>query len=84
MTHLRTLTTGKANQAISGYFCESTMYNDALQELRRYGRTDIIINDFVNRLQSFNQSSTHRRDSCMEFSTFISNMVETFRTLGIR
>ena len=47
MTHLQTLTTGKANQAISGYSCNSTMYNAALHELRRrYGRPDIIINDF--------------------------------------
>ena len=83
MTHLQTLTTGKAKQAISGYSFNSTMYNAALQELRRrYGRPDIIINDFVNRLQSFKQPSTHRRDSYMEFSTFISNMVEAFRTLG--
>ena len=86
MTHLQTLTTGKANQAISGYSCNSTMYNAALHELRRrYGRPDdIIINDFVNRLQSFKQPSTHRRDLYMEFSTFISNMVETFRTLGFK
>ena len=85
MTHLQTLTTGKANQAICGYSCNSTMYNAALHELRRqYGRPDIIINDFVNRLQSFKQPSTHRRDSYMEFSTFISNLVETFRTLGFK
>ena len=85
MTHLQTLTTGKAKQAISGYSFNSTMYNAALQELRRrYGRPDIIINDFVNRLQSFKQPSTHRRDSNMELSTFISNMVETFRTLGFK
>ena len=85
MTHLKTLTTGKANQAICGYYCNSTMYNAALHELRRqYGRPDIIINDFVNRLQSFKQPSTHRRDSYIEFATFISNMVETFRTLGFK
>ena len=40
--------------------------------------------DFVNRLQSFKQPSTHRRDPYMEFSTFISNMVEIFRTLGFK
>ena len=85
MTHLQTLTTGKANQTISGYSCNRTMYNAALHEQRRrYGRPDIIINDFVNRLQSFKQPSTHRRDSHIEFSTFISNMVETFRTLGFK
>ena len=85
ITHLLTLTTGKENQAISGYFCNSTMYNAALHELRRrYGRPDIIINNFVNRLQSFKQPSTHRTDSYIEFSTFISNMVETFRTLGFK
>ena len=62
------------------------MYNAALRKLRRrYGRPDIIINDFVIRLQSFKQPSTHRRDSYMDFfSTFISNMVETFRTLGFK
>ena len=54
MPHLQTLKTGKANQAISGYSCNSTMYNAALHELRRqYGPPDIITNDFVNRLQSF-------------------------------
>ena len=85
MTHLQTLITGKANQAISGYSRNSTMYNAALNELRRrYGRLEVIINDFVNRLQCFKQPSTHRRDSYMEFSTFISNMVETFRTLGLK
>ena len=85
MTHLQTLTTGKANQAISGYSCNNTMYNAALHELRRrYVRPDIIINDFANRLQSFKQPSTHRRDSYMELSTFISNIVETFRTLGFK
>ena len=85
MIHLQTLTTGKANQAISGYTCNSTMYNADLHQLRRrYGRPGIIINDFVNRLHSFKIPSTHNRDSYMEFSTFISNMVETFRTLGFK
>ena len=85
MTNLQTLTTGKANQAISGYSCNNTMYNAALHELRRqYGRPDIIINDFVDRLQSFKQPSTHRRDLYMDFSTFISNMMEIFRTLGFK
>ena len=68
-----------------GYSCNSTMYNAALHELRRrYGRPDIIINDFVNRLQSFKQPSTHHKDSFMEFSTFIKNIVETFWTLGFK
>ena len=85
MTHLQTLTTGKSNHAISGYSCNSTMYSAALHELRRrYGRPDIIINDFINRIPSFKQQSTHRRDSYMEFSTFISNMVETLQTLGFK
>ena len=62
-----------------------TMYNAALHELRRrYGRPDIIISDFVIRIQSFKQPSTHRRDSYTECSTFISNKVETLRTLGFK
>ena len=85
MTHLQILTTVKANQANFSYSCKNTKYNAALHELqRRYGRPDIIINDFINRLQSFKQPSTRRRDSSLEFSTFIRNMVETFRTIGFR
>ena len=85
MTHLQTLTTGKSNQAISGYSCKSTMYNAALHELRRrYGRPDIIISEFVIRIQSFKQPSTHRRDSYTECSTFISDKVETLRKLGFK
>ena len=80
MTHLQTLTTGKANHAIFGYSCNNTMCNAVLHELRqRYGRPDIIINDFVNRLQSFQQQSIQRRDSYMEFSTFISNIAPRLR-----
>ena len=83
MAHLQTLTTGRANQAIAGYACNASMYTAALEELkRRFGRPDIIINDFVNQLQNYRPPTLHRRESYMEYSTFISNLVETFNSLG--
>ena len=83
MTHLQTLTTGTAQQAISGFSCNSSMYNAALAELqRRFGRPEVIINNFLRELRSFPQPSTHEKDSFMTFSTFVNNLVETFQSLG--
>ena len=83
MAHLQTLTTGRANQAIAGSACNASMYTAAQEELkRRFGRPDIIINDFVNQLQNYRPPTLHRRESYMEYSTFISNLVETFTSLG--
>ena len=63
MAHLQTLTTGRANQAIAGYACNASMYTAALEELkRRFGRPDIIINDFVNQLQNYRPPTLHRRE----------------------
>ena len=62
MTHLQTLTTGTAQQAISGFYCNSSMYNAALVELqRRCGRPEVIINNFLRELRSFPQPSTHEK-----------------------
>ena len=83
MTHLQTLTTGIANEAISGFSCNSQMYDAALAELqRRFGRPEIIVNKFLHLLQNFRQPSIQQRHTFTEFSTFINNLVETFQSLG--
>ena len=52
LTHLQKLTTWHAQQAIAGYSCNSAMYATALHELElRLGRPDIIVNNFINKLQ---------------------------------
>ena len=49
--HLQTLTIVKANQSIAGLARNSAMYATALQKLqRRFGRPDIIVNNFIKRL----------------------------------
>ena len=83
MTHLQTLTTGLANQAISGFSCNSQMYDAALAELqRRFGRPEIILNKFLHLHQNFRQPSIQQRHTFTDFSTFINNLVETFQSLG--
>ena len=80
MTHLQTLRTGIAQQAIAGFFFNSSMYNAALAELqRRFGRPEVVSNNFWRELRSFPQPSTHEKYSFMTFSTFVNNLVETFQ-----
>lgn len=83
MTHLQTLTTGQANDAIAGFSCNPDMYPSAMEELkRRFGRPDIIVSTFLAQLQTQRPPSTHHKDSFMEFSSFLNNLVETFQSLG--
>ena len=68
MTHLQTLTIGVANQAISGFSCNSQMYDAAIAELqRRFGRPEIIVNKFLHLLQNFRQPSIHQRKHLQSF-----------------
>ena len=83
LTHLQTLTTGRAHRAIAGYSCNSAMYATALQELELcFGTPDIIVNNYINNLQQLRMPSTQHKQSFMDFSSFIRNLVETFQTLG--
>ena len=82
MTHLQTLTTGKAYEAIAGFSCNPDLYPSAMEELkRRFGRPDIIVSNFLAQIQT-QRPSTHHKDSFMEFSAFLNNLVETFQSLG--
>ena len=82
-THLQTLTTGKADEAIAGFSCNPDLYLLAMEELqRRFGRPDIIVSNFLAQLQTQRPPSTHHKDSFMEFSVFLNNLVETFQSLG--
>ena len=82
MTHLQTLTTGKANNAIDRFSCNPDLYQSAMEKLkRRFGRPDIISN-FLAQLQTQRPPSTLHKDSFMEVSAFLNNLVETFQSLG--
>ena len=74
MTHLQTMTTGKANEAIAGFTCNPDLYQFAVEELQRqFGRPDIIVSNFLAQLQTQRPPSTHHKDSFMEFSAFLNN-----------
>ena len=84
MTHLQTLTTGKANEATAVFFCNPDLYQFAMEELkRRFGRPDIIVSNFLAQRQTQRPPSTHYKDSFMEFAAFLNNLVENFQPLGI-
>ena len=54
-----------------------------MEELKRqFGRPDIIVSNFVAQLQTQRPPSTHHKDSFMEFSAFLNNLVEFFQSLG--
>ena len=58
MSHLQTLTVGRANEAIRGFSCNSSMYQAALYELEhRFGQPDIIVKSFLDKLRTFKTPS---------------------------
>ena len=82
-THLQTLITVKANEAIAGFSCNPNLYQSALEEPKRqFGRPDIIVSNFLAQLQTHRQPSTHHKDSFIEFLVFLNNLVEPFQFLG--
>ena len=82
-TRLQTLTIGVANEAVSRFSGNSQMYKAAIAELQRqFGRTEKIINKFLHLLYDIRQPSIQQRNIFTEFSTFITNFVETFQSLA--
>ena len=86
MTHLqKTLTTRKANEAITGFSCNPDLYQCAMEELeRQFGRPNVIVSNFLAQLQTQRPPSTHphHKDSFMEFSAFLNNLVGTSQSVG--
>ena len=83
MSHLQTLTVGRANEAIRGFSYNSSMYQAALDELEhRFGRPDIIVNSFIDKLRTFKTPSFQNPTTFIEFSSFMNNSAECFCHLG--
>ena len=83
MSHLQTLTVGRANEAIRGFSCNSSMHQAALDELEhRFGRPDIIVNSFLDKLRTFETPGFQNPTTFTDFSSFVNNLVECFRHLG--
>ena len=83
MSHLQTLTVGRANEAIRGFWCNSSMYQAALEELEhRFERPDIIVNSFFDTLRLSKRQVSQIQQRSWNFFTFVNNLVECFRHLG--
>ena len=80
MTHLQTLTTGKANEAFAGVYCNPDLYQSAMEEHRRQiGRPDVTVSNFLAQLQTQRPPSTHHKDSLKEFNAFLNNLLKAFQ-----
>ena len=83
MTHLQTLTVGRANEAIRGFSCNSSMYQAALDELEhRFEQPDIYFNSFFDKLRTVKTPSFQNPLTFVEFSSFVNNLGECFRHLS--
>ena len=61
ITHLQTLTTRKANEAIAAFSCNPDLYQSAMEEFKRqFGRPDIIVSNFLAQLQTQRPPSRHQ------------------------
>ena len=60
------------------------MYATAPQELElRFGGPDIIVNNYINKLQQLRMPSMQYKQLFMDFSSFICNLREMFQTFGV-
>ena len=76
------------NRTRSSFYCQilmhSAMYATAPQELElRFGGPDIIVNNYINKLQQLRMPSMQYTQLFMDFSSFICNLVEMFQTFGV-
>ena len=80
LAYLQTLTIGKERQSLARFGC-----NSAIRQPWRNPRDDLdnltTVQQFVRRVQSWLRS-THHKNSHVVFSSFVSNLEETFLTLG--
>ena len=81
LTYLKTLVTGKAQNAIAEFAYSCINYKDALETLiRKFGQPQTVVNAHLDKLSSFPPTKMHNSDSIITFASTISNLVGVFKS----
>ena len=81
ITYLQNSVSGKAKDLIHAYSCDPSYYNTTLNEIMsRFGDPSVVVNDFINQLESWKNNSSYNKQSFIAFSSFLKRLVQFFRT----
>ena len=85
ITYLQNSVSGKAKDLIHAYSCDPSYYNTALNEIMsRFGDPSVIVNAFINQLESWKCNSSYNKKSFIAFSSFQKRLVQAFQNLGFQ
>ena len=85
ITYLQNSVSGKAKDLIHAYSCDPSYYNTALNEIMcRFGDPSVVVNAFINQLESWKCNSSYNKQSFIAFSSFLKRLVQAFQNLGFQ
>ena len=85
ITYLQNSVSGKAKDLIHAYSCDPSYYNTALNEIMsRFGEPSVVVNAFINQLESSKCNNSYNKQSFIAFSSFLKRLVQVFQNLGFQ
>ena len=85
ITYLQNLVSGKAKVLIHAYSCDPSYYSTALNEIMsRFGDPSVVVNAFINQLESWKCNSSYNKQSFIAFSSFLKRLVQAFQNQGFK
>ena len=85
ITYLQNSVSGRAKDLIHAYSCDPSYYNTALNEIMsRFGDPSVVVNDFINQLESWKCNSSYNKQSFIAFSSFLKRLVQAFQNLDFQ
>ena len=83
ITYLQNSVSGKAKDLIHACSCDPSYYNTALKRIMsRFGDPSVVVNAFINQLESWKCNSSYNKQSFIAFSSFLKRLVQAFQNLG--
>ena len=83
LTYLKTLVSGKANNAITEFANSRMFYKDALKTLEtKFGKPQTIVMAHLEKLLTFPPLKMHNSESIINFASSISSLVAVLKSLG--
>ena len=83
LTYIKKLVTDKAKTAVEEFSFSGVMYKDALATLqRRFGQPNAIVGAHLDKINTFPPLKMRNSENVISFSSAISGLVATFKSLS--
>ena len=85
ITYLPNSVVGKAKERIQADSCDPAYYPIALKELMNlFGHPRIVVNAFINRLETWRWSNDHNKQKLISFDSFLKRLEQAFSYLEFK